>query len=435
MLSELLNGSKKISVIGLGYVGLPLAKAFANYFQVIAYDIDPAKIETLLAKDSSAQGKVLIKEQSEDLYITHDASLLSQAQMYFVCVPTDVHLDKTPDLTPLKESSKLIGQYLKKGDIVIYESTVYPGCTDEVCIPLLEKHSDLKINEDFSVGYSPERIVPGDDTHALQSIVKIASASNEVALDTICEIYEKILEHKIYRTSSIKVAEAAKVIENTQRDLNISLMNELAILLNKLDINTKEVIEAASTKWNFHKYTPGLVGGHCINVDPFYLLHKARQVGYEPQVIAAGRHVNDSIPSYISESLSDDLKLVGKDPSSCKVLIMGLSFKENVPDYRNSKVIDLYNELVCLSLSVEVEDEWIDQERLKITHPKIVIRDKGEDQKAKKGTYDAVIVATAHNEYRDLAETDFLNIMGESPILYDVKGIYSDFQNVVYWTL
>lgn len=433
MLSELMNRTMKISVIGLGYVGLPLAVALAKHFRVIAFDIDKEKIQDLTEGDAYRTQLDLSKDQSNNLLFTDDARSLSQAQMYFVCVPTNVFEDKTPDLSPLEQSSKLIGKYLNVGDIVVYESTVYPGCTEEICIPILEEESRLTINQDFSVGYSPERIVPGDDMHALESIVKIASASNETALNTICITYETILKNKIYKTSSIKVAEAAKVIENTQRDLNISLMNELAILLSKLDINTKEVLDAASTKWNFHRYTPGLVGGHCINVDPFYLLYKSRQVGYEPQVIAAGRHVNDSIPSYICDSLIEDLRAIDKNPSTCKVLIMGLSFKENVADYRNSKVIDLYDELKSKLHQVEVEDAWIDLKALEKSHPRIIARRDVSDENDK--PYDAIIVATGHEEYHGLKEEYFINRMGVSPILYDIKGIYVDFHNLTYWTL
>lgn len=422
------NATHTIAVIGLGYVGLPLALSFAKHFPVIGYDIDDAKISAM--QEGVDPSKELSPEHFEDTRITftNDATHLAKAQTYFVCVPTGLYEDQQPDLTPLELASSTIGRVLSKGDTVIFESTVFPGCTEEVCLPLLEKHSTLVAHRDFSLAYSPERIVPGDPMHSLKTVQKVVGANDELTAQRVASLYQVILDQDVYIAPSIQVAEAAKIVENIQRDINISLINELAIVFHKMGINTQEVLKAAKTKWNFHAYSPGLVGGHCINIDPFYFLYKARQLGHEPQVIAAGRNVNDSIPQFIAKALVDKLSALDKKPKDCRVLVHGITFKENVADIRHSKVIDLVHDLKDHGLQVDIIDPHADATRLEKRNNLTL-------SPAPNGPYDAVIVAVAHTAYRSLDEAYFLDLMPESPILFDVKACYATFTGLDHWTL
>ena len=377
MYQELLSKKKKLAVIGLGYVGLPIALEFAKHFSVIGFDINEERVEMM--RNGIDPSKELDKSAFDetDILFTADLVDLSTASFFIVAVPTDIDHHKVPDLTPLLKASETVGKVIKKGDYVIYESTVYPGCTEEDCIPIVEQFSSKKqttftiasgdffepegnlvAGKDFKYGYSPERIVPGDKVRTLTTILKIVSGCDEESLEEISKVYGQIIKAGIHRADSVKVAEAAKVIENTQRDINISLMNELSIIFDKMNIDTKAVIEAAGTKWNFHKYHPGLVGGHCISVDPFYLMHKAKKLGLDPQVIAAGRRVNDYIPHFIAKRLVQTLIEEGKNPGDSKVLVKGITFKEDVADIRNSKVVDLVKELMDYSLNVHIVDPW-----------------------------------------------------------------------------
>jgi UDP-N-acetyl-D-galactosamine dehydrogenase len=425
---ELLSKRKLISVTGLGYVGLPLALEFAKHFKVIGFDINEERIQ-LMKKgidpsnelDSSAfkGGNIEFTSKPEDL---------KKAHFHIVGVPTDIDEHKVPNLKPLLEASKSIGGAIKKGDYVVFESTVYPGCTEEDCIPIIEAESGLTRNVDFKFGYSPERIVPGEKIRTLTKILKIVSGSDEVALEEISKVYGQIIEAGLHKASSVKVAEAAKVIENTQRDLNISLMNELAIIFDRLGIDTNEVIEAAATKWNFHKYTPGLVGGHCIGVDPYYLMHKSKQLGHDPQVIAAGRRVNDYIPHFIAKKLVQTLIEQGKNPGKCKVLVMGISFKENVSDIRNSKVADLVEELVEYSLAVDVIDPWASANEVMHEY-RIQLKDKPDLK------YDAIVIAVGHRAFLEWSEEDLRQISKGEPVLFDIKGVTNFSHLEKYWKL
>lgn len=407
---------KAISVTGLGYVGLPLALAFAKHFRVIGFDIDEERVKMM--RKGEDPSKELLPEVFEgaDILFTTDPEELKNAHFHIIGVPTDIDEHKVPDLNPLLKASASVGKALKKGDYVVYESTVYPGCTEEDCMPVLEVNSGLKGCVDFKIGYSPERIVPGDKTRTIADILKIVSGCDAEALEEISKVYGSIIKAGLHRASSIKVAEAAKVIENTQRDLNISLMNELAIIFDKMGIDTREVIEAAGTKWNFHKYYPGLVGGHCISVDPFYLMHKARELGYEPQVIAAGRRVNDYMPHFIAKKLVQALIESGKNPGECRVLVMGITFKEDVADIRNSKVVDLIHELEDYSIEVDVIDPYASPYEVLETYD-IEIKQELD------GHYDAVVIAVGHKEYLSDAGVKSKFISDPKIILFDVKGI------------
>lgn len=423
------SGEKSISVTGLGYVGLPLALAFGKLFQVIAYDINEIRIG-LLQENNDVDGEVDKSQfENKNVFFTAKAADLRKAHFHLICVPTDIDNYMIPDLDPLKKASQVVGENLKKGDYVIYESTVYPGCTEEVCLPILEEYSGLTRSRDFKVGYSPERVVPGSKEKSLDEIVKIVSGEDTEALDTISEIYQTILKKDVYRVSTIRIAEAAKVIENTQRYLNISFINELSMLLNKMNIDTNEVLEAAATKWNFHPYSPGLVGGHCISVDPFYLLYKANEIGFDSQLITAGARINDSMPSFIAKSLVQKLLSIDKHPNRCKVLVMGLAFKENIRDIRNSKVFDLIRELEDYFIHVEAYDPEVDEE-------KIIKTQRIKMKKILADDYDAIIVAVSHDRFLKIEENEFLGMMDdENPILFDLKGIYKEFKNLIYWSL
>lgn len=428
MYQQLLSKEKTISVTGLGYVGLPLALEFARYFKVIGFDINRQRVDLMNQGIDPSKELESIAFEGTDIEFTADAKDLKRANFHIIGVPTDINEHKVPNLTPLFKASESVGKALKKGDYVVYESTVYPGCTEDDCVPILERESGLKMGIDFKVGYSPERIVPGDKVRTLTKILKIVSGCDDDASQNIADVYDHILENGVYKASSIKVAEAAKVIENTQRDINISLMNELSIIFDKIGIDTNEVIEAAGTKWNFHKYRPGLVGGHCISVDPFYLLHKAKQLGHDPQVIAAGRRVNDYIPHFIAKRLVKSLIEKGKNPGDAKVLVMGITFKEDVADIRNSKVVDLVKELMSYSIHVHIADphaspnEVAHEYQLSLT-----------EQLAEK--YDGVILAVAHKEYKEMGMDKIRNLMNGTPILFDLKGVFEPTDEVDYWRL
>ncbi|MFZ1524189.1 MAG: nucleotide sugar dehydrogenase [Saprospiraceae bacterium] len=428
MITELKNKTKLISVTGLGYVGLPLALEFARHFKVIGFDINKERVE--LMKQGIDPSKELEGNAFEgcDIEFTADASDLKKAHFHIIGVPTDIDEHKVPNLKPLLGASASVGKALKKGDFVVYESTVYPGCTEEDCVPVLEAQSSLMGGIDFKFGYSPERIVPGDKVRTLTKILKIVSGCDAETLETIAAVYNTIIEAGTFKASSVKVAEAAKVIENTQRDINISLMNELAIIFDKMDIDTNEVIEAAGTKWNFHKYQPGLVGGHCISVDPFYLMHKAKQLGHDPQVIAAGRRVNDYIPHFIAKRVVQTLIEKGKNPGQCKVLVMGITFKEDVSDIRNSKVVDMIKELMSYSLNVHVVDPWASANEVAHEYGISMID-------APVGTYDAVVIAVGHKEYRLLSKVDLEQLSNGEVLLFDIKGVKKQDDGDFYWKL
>jgi len=420
---------KPIALIGLGYVGLPIALAFAKKFRVIGFDIKPERIEMLNNQiDPSAE---LRKEDFEgaDIKFTSNIEDLVEAVFYIIAVPTPIDEHNNPDLTALFAASKTVGKVLRPGNYVVYESTVYPGCTEEDCIPILEKESGLKFVKDFKAGYSPERINPGDKQHTITKITKVVSGCDEESLENIAWVYGSIVEAGIFKASSIKVAESAKVIENTQRDLNIALMNELSIIFNKMDINTYDVLEAAGTKWNFLKFIPGLVGGHCIGVDPYYLTYRASKIGYHSKVVLAGRQTNDSIAAYIAKETVR--LLIDKDKSlkKCKVLVMGATFKENVSDIRNSKVADVIKELQSFSVNVDVVDPYASASEFE--------HEYGIKLKAKPDShYDAVMVAVPHSQYQNLEESDFEALSDKNGILVDIKGTYrKKIKNLAYWSM
>lgn len=428
LFDSFLKKEKIISVTGLGYVGLPLALEFAKHFKVIGFDINVARVE--LMKKGIDPSKELEANAFEgiDIMFTSDVNDLKKAHFHIVGVPTDIDENKVPNLNPLLGATRSVASALKKGDYVVYESTVYPGCTEDDCVPILENISGLKGGLDFKFGYSPERIVPGDKVKTLTNILKIVSGNDEEALELISEMYATIIKAGLHKAESIKVAEAAKVIENTQRDINISLMNELAIIFDKMGIDTKAVIEAAGTKWNFHKYQPGLVGGHCISVDPFYLMHKAKQLGIDPQVIAAGRRVNDFIPSFIAKRIVQALIEQDKNPGKSKVLIMGVTFKEDVSDIRNSKVVDLIKELMDYSIHVHVVDPYGSPNELAHEYGIALI-----DEPI--GLYDVIVLAVGHNQYIKMLPIDFQQLFRDEVYMFDIKGIMNpkDFKN--YWRL
>lgn len=432
MYSELLEKKKRVAVIGLGYVGLPLALAFAKKFRVVGFDISESRIA--LMKQGIDPSKELSVEDfhGADIHFTADPADLQSAHFFIIAVPTPVDAARVPNLKPVMSATETVAKALKPGDYVVYESTVYPGCTEEDCLPVLERISGLKLGEGFKLGYSPERINPGDKEHTIDKILKVVSGSDEEALEEIASVYGEVISAGIYKASSIKVAEAAKVIENTQRDLNISLMNELSIIFDKMGIDTKEVLDTAATKWNFLKFVPGLVGGHCIGVDPYYLVHKARQIGYEPKVILSGRTINDGMPAYIAQRLVQTLISKNKIPQQSKVLVMGVTFKENVADIRNSKVVDLIKELMKYYINVHAVDPHASPNEFAHEYGLTLMDAPSSD-------YDAVIVAVNHNEYKNLSLDYFKSIMNGKPILMDLKAMYdpgSVRQNgLFYWRL
>jgi len=414
-----INKISGIAVVGLGYVGLPLAVEFGKSRRTIGFDISPVRIDELnLGVDSTLEVTGEALRDSSHLEFTSDIQALKSCNIYIVTVPTPIDSANRPNLSPLRSATELIARVLKQGDIVIYESTVYPGCTEEVCVPLLEAVSGLAYNQDFFCGYSPERINPGDKTYTLTRITKIVSGSNHDVTKLIDELYSSIIGAGTHVAKSIKVAEAAKVIENSQRDLNIAFVNELSVIFDRLNIDTLEVLEAAGTKWNFLPFRPGLVGGHCIGVDPYYLTHKAEQVGYNPQVILAGRRINDNMGRYVARNLIKKMVNNGIDVSKSTVRVMGVTFKENCPDIRNSKVIDLVKELADWNINVLVSDPWADPAEV-LSYYGISLC--GIDEKKS----DALVVAVGHNEFRNLEPDDLRKLCkGSFPAIADVKGLY-----------
>ena len=421
----------KIGVIGMGYVGLPVALGFASKYPVRGFDINEDKISQLKQGEDPADEVPPEEFEGKQISFTSDIEDLSGCNFFVVAVPTPVDKYKVPDLSALRMASESVGQVLKRGDYVVYESTVYPGCTEEVCVPILEQISKMKMGTDFKVGYSPERINPGDKNHTLNKIIKVVSGNDEESADHIAALYGSIIEAGVHKASSIKVAEASKIIENTQRDVNIALMNELAIIFDKLDINTNEVLAAAGTKWNFLNFYPGLVGGHCIGVDPYYLTHKSQQVGYKPHIILSGRKINDNVPQFIVKKIVRHLSKQGKNLSACRALVKGITFKENVTDIRNSKVVDLIHELEDFAISVDVVDSMAKAAEVQAEY-NLQLLDKP------KGKYDIIIFAVSHSAYTQQSFKDWEKHLGDNPIVFDIRGMYAKInlpEDITYLTL
>ncbi len=428
--NRLLAKEAKLAVIGLGYVGLPIALEFARKIKVVGFDINPERVDLMKNKIDPSNELDSSAFDGCDITFSADINDLKDVQFFIVAVPTPIDDANLPNLKPLLGASGTVGKVLKKGDYVVFESTVYPGCTEEDCIPVLEAESGLKFKDDFKVGYSPERINPGDKEHTLQNVVKVVSGCCDESLDQIAKTYELVVGAGVHRATTIKVAEAAKIIENTQRDLNIALMNELSIIFNKLNINTFDVLEAAGTKWNFLKFSPGLVGGHCIGVDPYYLTHKAQQAGYHSKVITSGRYVNDSMGGYIAKQAVKRIIAQGKHIQDAKVLVMGATFKEDVSDIRNSKVIDVVNELVSFSVHVDLVDPHASSEEMVHEYGIGLIEKPTAD-------YDAIVVAVNHREYKTMKESDFKALLKDGTgVFIDVKGIFKgQINDLEYWSL
>ena len=420
-----------MAVVGLGYVGLPIALEFARDIKVLGFDINAERVE-LMKKGIDPSNELDSSEfDGCDIEFTANPDDLKKANFFVVAVPTPINSSNQPDLGPVLSASKTVGNALKKGDYVIYESTVYPGCTEDDCVPVLEKLSGLKMGDDFKVGYSPERINPGDKQHTIRTIVKVVAGNDAEALEEIAKTYEMVIDAGVHKAANIKTAEASKVIENTQRDVNISLINELSIILNRVGINTYDVLECARTKWNFLNFTPGLVGGHCIGVDPYYLTHKAKKLGYHARVINSGRYVNDSMGPYVGKQTVKRILEQGKNILDARVLVIGMTFKENVSDIRNSKVIDVIRELDSFSVNVDVIDPWADPAEVKHEYDVDLIPE------AKQGAYDAVIVAVNHKQYDNMNEADFKALMNDDQgVLVDLKGLYRhNIKDLNYWSL
>lgn len=434
---KIVNGEEKISLVGLGYVGMPIAVAFAKKVKVVGFDLNSKKIELYKSgvDPTNEVGDEVISKTTVEF--TCDETKLKEAKFHIVAVPTPVNNDHTPDLSPVEGASRIVGRNLVKGSVVVYESTVYPGVTEDICVPILEEESGLKCGVDFKVGYSPERINPGDKEHRLETIVKIVSGMDEETLELVAKVYSLVIEAGVYQAESIKVAEAAKVIENSQRDINIAFMNELSIIFNKMGIDTSAVLKAAGTKWNFLKFFPGLVGGHCIGVDPYYLTYKAEQIGYHSQIILAGRRINDDMGKYIAENTVKKLISCGKSVKDSRVAILGLTFKENCPDTRNTKIVDIINELKEYGVQSYVTDAYAENDDAKKEYGIDLV--PMSDLK----NMDAVIVAVAHNKYFELTQADIDAIFapGENSekVLIDVKGILDrkeyEAAGYCYWRL
>ncbi len=426
---RLVKKDAKLAVIGLGYVGLPIALEFARRIKVVGFDINEKRVDMMRRHEDPSNELVADDFKGCDISFTADITDLKDVEFFIVAVPTPIDDQNIPDLRPLLGASNTVGKVLKKGDYVVYESTVYPGCTEEDCVPLLEQLSGLKYVSDFKVGYSPERINPGDKEHTLSSIVKVSSGCDPESAEIIAKVYELVVKAGVHRATSIKVAEAAKIIENTQRDVNIALTNELSIIFNKMGINTYDVLEAAGTKWNFLKFQPGLVGGHCIGVDPYYLVYKAKELGYHAQIIDSGRYVNDSMGGYVAKQTVKKVIGAGKNPAESRILVMGATFKENVTDIRNSKVADVVRELKSFSCTVDVADPHADSAEVKHEYGYELVKEM-------KGPYDAIIVAVNHNEYANKDEAWFKSMLTDKGILVDLKGIYrKKVKNLTYWSL
>ena len=433
---DIVAGKEKLSLVGLGYVGMPIAVAFARKVPVIGYDLNEEKIRLYQSGVDPTRevGDDVIRETKVEF--TADETKLREAKFHIVAVPTPVNDDHTPDLTPVEGASRILGRNLTKGSIVVFESTVYPGVTEDVCVPILEKESGLVCGKDFKIGYSPERINPGDKVHRLETITKIVSGMDDETLDVIAKVYELVVDAGVYREESIKVAEAAKVIENSQRDINIAFMNELSIIFNKMGIDTKSVLEAAGTKWNFLKFFPGLVGGHCIGVDPYYLTYKAEQMGYHSQVILAGRRINDDMGRYVAENIVKNLIRADVSVKTAKVAVFGFTFKENCPDTRNTKVIDIVKERREYGIEPLIVDETADRDEAKRLYG-VELCSRSEVQDV-----DALVIAVAHTEFSGLTHADiekFFNPANEKKVLVDVKGILDrkEWENdgCLYWRL
>ena len=431
MYEQLIQKQAKLAVIGLGYVGLPIALEFARKLQVIGFDINAKRVD-MMRNHIDPSGELAAQDfEGCDITFTDSLDVLREATFYIVAVPTPIDEHAQPDLKPLLGASHSVGKALKKGDYVVFESTVYPGCTEEDCIPVMERLSGLKFPVDFKVGYSPERINPGDKEHTLTSIVKVVAGCDDESLDVIAKVYELVVKAGVHRASSIRVAEAAKIIENTQRDVNIALMNELSMIFDRMSINTYEVLEAAGTKWNFLKFSPGLVGGHCIGVDPYYLTYKAKELGYDAKVILSGRTTNDNMGAYIARKTVQMMIKKGKDVAKSRVLVMGATFKENVEDIRNSKVADVIQELKNFSVNVDIIDPHADSNEL---HHEYGFRLTPNDDV--RHDYDAVIVAVSHKPYAEKDEAYFQSITAENAVLVDIKGLYrGKMKDIQYWSL
>ena len=418
MEDDLALESARIAIVGLGYVGLPLAVEFGKQYDTVGFDINPARVDQLRAgHDSTLEVEPELLASATRLRFSAQLDDIRGCNVFIVTVPTPIDAAKRPDLTPLVKASEALGKVLKRGDTVVYESTVYPGCTEEVCIPILENVSGLAFNVDFFAGYSPERINPGDKAHRVTNILKVTSGSTPDVADFVDRLYRSIITAGTHKASSIKVAEAAKVIENTQRDLNIALVNDLAILFNKLGIDTLEVLEAAGTKWNFLPFRPGLVGGHCIGVDPYYLTHKAQEVGHHPDVILAGRRTNDGMGAYIAGEVIRLMVRKGINPVRARVLVLGLAFKENCPDLRNTRVVDIVQSLNAYSAQVDIHDPWVDPVEAQHEYGLTPIAQPGQ------GAYDAVIVAVGHQQFADLGPAGIRAYGKPESIVYDVKYV------------
>lgn len=433
---KLVSGDEKLALVGLGYVGMPIAVAFSKRVKVVGFDLNAKKIE--LYKNgidpTNEVGNEAVKNCSVEF--TADESKLKEARFIIVAVPTPVNDDHTPDLTPVEGASEIVGRNLTKGSVVVYESTVYPGVTEDICVPILEKESGLKCGTDFKIGYSPERINPGDKVHRLETITKIVSGMDDETLDTVAKTYELVVKAGVHRAESIKVAEAAKVIENSQRDINIAFMNELSIIFNKMGIDTKSVLEAAGTKWNFLKFYPGLVGGHCIGVDPYYLTYKAEEMGYHSQIILSGRRINDDMGKYVAENTVKNLIKADVPVKNAKVAILGFTFKENCPDTRNTKIIDIYNELREYGITPVIADPEADSDEAKRLYG-IEFVDINDIKNC-----DAVILAVAHEQFKSLTMNDFEAMFKHNEnknVLVDIKGLLDrkEYENAgyIYWRL
>ena len=429
MYQELIDKNAKLAVIGLGYVGLPIALEFAKKISVIGFDIHEGRVEMM--RKSIDPSNELVKEDFDncDIQFTSKLEELREANFFIVAVPTPVDEHNVPDLTPVKKASETIGKVLKKGDYVVFESTVYPGCTEDDCLPIIEELSKLKNLKDFKLGYSPERINPGDKTHTLSKVIKVVSGCDAESLEEIAKTYELVVTAGVHRASCIKVAEAAKIIENTQRDLNIALMNELSIIFDRMNINTYEVLEAAGTKWNFLKFYPGLVGGHCIGVDPYYLTYKASELGFDSKVILAGRYINDGMALYVARKVVRYITKNVSNVQSARVLVLGATFKENVSDIRNSKVADVVKELQSFSLNVDVHDPYASSDEVMHEYGFGLTEINGTD-------YDAVILAVSHDKFKDMDEEYLLSITKPHAVVYDLKGLFRDkVKKRIYWSL
>ena len=426
MYKELVDKKSKLAVIGLGYVGLPIALEFARKIRVIGFDINSKRIEMMKKKIDPSKEIDSSEFDGCDIQFTDKIEDLKQANFFVVAVPTPVDKYNVPDLKPLKSASETVGRVLKKGDYVVFESTTYPGCTEEDCLPVLETLSGLKLGKDFKIGYSPERINPGDKKHTLKTVVKVVSGSDAESLEEIARTYELVVDAGVHRAPSIKVAEASKIVENTQRDLNIALMNELSLIFDRMGVNTYDVIEAAGTKWNFLKFHPGLVGGHCIGVDPYYLTYKASALGYESKVISSSRYINDDMAKYVARKVITHVLRNSNDP---KVLVKGVTFKENVSDIRNSKIVDTVKELLAFNIHVDVEDPYAEAHEVQEEYGLQLTRN------AHNG-YDAVIVTVPHSEYRDLDDAYFASLTNAHGLIADLKGIYKNkITSRKYWSL